>query len=112
MAIIFECPVENVGNKEITDRMTIGQRMRLGGLPCLIFPASVGDLVAESYQDVFELFHHVTTPSPSVNSVLLLRAFGEATAANAGGRSAADQRRDAGDTRTAAPASPVRYLAG
>ena len=38
------------------------------------------------------------------------RSTGEANPANAGGGSAAEKRRDAGDTRPAAPVSPIQQL--
>src|SRR6516165_2693896 len=34
MPVVLQCPIENIGNEEITNRMTIRQQPRLRGLPC------------------------------------------------------------------------------
>ena len=109
MQVILERPFQDVGDKEISDWMSIWWGCRWYASANLMLLAGLGDLVAEPRQNVFEFFNHAITPLPLIPYVLLLRPIDEANPANAGGGSAAEKRRDAGDTRTAAPASPPLF---
>ena|SRR5690242_21245830 len=104
MQVILERPFQDVGDKEISDWMSIWWGCWWYASANLMLLAGLGDLVAEPRQDVFEFFHHATTPLPLIAMCYFCVPIDEANPANAGGGSAAEKRRDAGDTRTAAPA--------
>src|SRR5258708_4642520 len=57
MAVGFERPIKNVGNKKIPNGVSVGQQARR--CPCLMFAR----LLLEPGQRFSHLFHHTTTTS-------------------------------------------------
>ena len=60
----FERSIENIGNEEFrTGWRSASKRGRVAALSRLVV---VGDFIAEPGKNVFELFHHTTTPARTV----------------------------------------------